>query len=104
MNYLTVYKDTEVTNNEMLEALKSLGYVEIENEPLYIRLENPQSKLHLVMPNDPLSEYIKKYYTAKFSYQLEMFEIIKHRDDLVKGILKERTKKKRALKKQQQAA
>jgi predicted RNA binding protein YcfA (HicA-like mRNA interferase family)/predicted DNA-binding protein YlxM (UPF0122 family) len=102
-NYLSVYKETQVTIGEMIEAIKSLGYVQIAGDDArFFDFAHPTCKLPIIIPQLPLTDYIAKHLTAKYSYQLEMVELIKHRDDLVKGILKERAKKKRALKKQQQ--
>ena len=97
MTILKVYNETQVTNGEMLAILTQLGFVETPSNPIEYRMQHTTSELYLVMPRMPLNEHILKGYTAKFGYLLCEFGILKHNDDLVKMILKERTKKRRIL-------
>lgn len=97
MTILKVYKETQVTNEEMLAILEQLGFVETPSNPIEYRMQHTTSELYLVMPRMPLNEHILKGYTAKFSYLLCEFGIIKNNDDLVKMILKERIKKRHDL-------
>jgi hypothetical protein len=100
MNILSIYKNTDVTNREMLEALKKLGYTEVEGDPRDYRMENKAADSYVVMPRRPLDENIIKAFTATFSNLLYMQGVIEDFDDLVKMVLKERTKKRREEKKQ----
>jgi hypothetical protein len=97
MTILKVYNETQVTNGEMLATLTKLGFVETPSTPSEYRMQHTTSELYLVMPRLPLNEYILKGYTAKFGYLLCEFSILKDNDDLVKMILKERTKKRHDL-------
>jgi hypothetical protein len=100
MNILSIYKNTDVTNGEMLEALKKLGYVEVAGDPRDYRMENKAADSHVIMPRRPLDENIVKAFTATFSNLLFMQGITEDFDDLVKMVLKARTKKRRELKTQ----
>lgn len=100
MNILSIYKNTDVTNGEMLEVLKKLGYIEVAGDPRDYRMENKAADSFVVMPRRPLDENIIKAFTATFSNLLYMQGITEDYDDLVKMVLKERTKKRRELKKQ----
>jgi hypothetical protein len=100
MTILKVYKETQITNGEMLAMLTQLGFVEVPSNPIEYRMQHTVSELYLVMPRRPLEEYILKGYTAKFSYLLCEFGIVEDSDDLVKMILKERAKKRRDIKNQ----
>lgn len=100
MTILKVYKETQLTNGEMLAMLMQLGFKEVPSNPIEYRMQHTASELYLVMPRRRLDEYILKGYTAKFSYQLCEFGLIDDSDDLVKMILKERAKKRRDLKMQ----
>ena len=95
MTILKVYNETQVTNGEMLATLMQLGFSEIPSNPIEYRMQHATSELYLVMPRLPLNEHILKGYTAKFGYLLCEFGITKHSDDLVKMILKTRTKQRR---------
>ena len=100
MNILKVYKETEITNEEMIEALQKLGFIEVAGNVHDYRMENKALDMYLIMPRRPLNEYILKGYTTKFSKMLLDFGVIEDYDDLVKMILKERLKKQKAQKKQ----
>ncbi len=100
MNILSIYKNTDVTNREMLEALKKLGYTEVTGDLHDYRMENKTADSYVVMPRRPLDENIIKAFTATFSNLLYMQGIIDDYDDLVKMVLKERAKKRREEKKQ----
>jgi hypothetical protein len=100
MTILKVYKETQLTNGEMLAALTHLGFKEVPSNPIEYRMQHTASELYLALPRRPLDELILKGYTAKFSYQLCEFGLIEDSDDLVKMILKERAKKRRDLKMQ----
>ena len=100
MNILQVYKETDITNAEMIAALHTLGFVEAVGDAHDYRMENEAFDMYLVMPRRPLDEFILKGYTTKFSNMLLDFGVTKDYDDLVKMILKERTKKQKALKQQ----
>ncbi len=100
MNYLKVYKETHITNGEMLEALQELGFKEVKGEPNDFRMENTEFDMYILIPRRPLDEYILKTFTASTSHLLVEFGVINDYDDLVKMILKERAKKQKALKQQ----
>lgn len=100
MNYLQVYKETQITNAEMLNALQSLGFKEKSSDARDYRLENAEYDMYIVIPRRPLDENILKTFTASTSHLLYEFGVIADYDDLVKMVLKQRTKQKRALKKQ----
>lgn len=100
MTYLKVYKETQVTNSEMLQILQSLGFKESNGDPHDFRLENVQYGMSIVIPRRPLDEYILKTFTASTSHLLYEFGVITDYDDLVKMVLKARTKKRRDLKTQ----
>jgi hypothetical protein len=100
MTILKVYKETQVTNGEMLAILTQLGFAETPSAQNEYRMQHTTSELYLVMPRRPLDEHILKGYTAKFGYLLSEFGILGDNDELVKMILKERTQKRRELKTQ----
>ena len=100
MNMLSIYKNTDVTNGEMLEALTKLGYIEVAGDPRDYRMENKAADSFVVMPRRPLDENIIKAFTATFSNLLYMQGVTENFDDLVKMVLKARTKKRRDLKTQ----
>jgi hypothetical protein len=100
MKFLRVYKELEVTNGEFLAALIQLGYYAAESDnPLLYRYVNDAFDSVVLIPRKPLDEYILKSFTAGYSNQLYWKGIIKHTDDLVKMIEKERLRKKREEKK-----
>ncbi len=100
MNILKVYNETNMTNAEMIDVLQKLGFVEVAGDAHDYRMENKTFDIYLVMPRRPLNEFILKGYTAKFSNMLVDFGITENFDDLVKMVLKARTKKRRDLKTQ----
>jgi hypothetical protein len=100
MNYLKVYKETQITNSEMLNVLKTLGFKEVNGDPRDYRMENTEHNLHITIPRRPLDENILKAFTASTSHLLSEFGVIEDFDDLVKMVLKERTKKRKEEKKQ----
>lgn len=100
MNYLRVYKETQITNGEMLNALQTLGFKEVNGDPRDYRMENTEYELHISIPRRPLDENILKAFTASTSHLLSEFGVIEDFDDLVKMILKERAKRKKVEKKQ----
>ena len=99
MNILKVYNETDITNAEMMEALKKLGFIEIAGDVHDYRMESKTFDMYLIMPRRPLNEFILKGYTAKFSKMLVDFGVTEDFDDLVKMVLKERAKKRREEKK-----
>ena len=101
---LKVYKETDISNGEMLAVLEKLKFHEIPSDPIEYRLQHATTDLYVVMPRRPLNEFILKGYTAKISKMLLDFGIVEDFDDLVKMVLKERTKKRRTLKKQMEMA
>jgi hypothetical protein len=100
MNILKVYKETDITNQEMMDVLQKLRFIEVSGDVHDYRMENKAFDMYLIMPRRPLNEFILKGYTAKFSKMLLDFGVIEDFDDLVKMVLKERTKNKREQKKQ----
>ena len=100
MAILKVYKETDITNKEMIDVLQRLGFVEVAGDVHDYRMENKAFDMYLLMPRRPLNEFILKGYTAKFSKMLLDFGITEDFDDLVKMVLKERAKKRREEKKQ----
>jgi hypothetical protein len=100
MAILKVYKETDITNKEMIDVLQRLGFVEVTGDIHDYRMENKAFDMYLLMPRRPLNEFILKGYTAKFSKMLLDFGITEDFDDLVKMVLKERAKKRREEKKQ----
>lgn len=100
MNYLRVYKETQITNSEMLNVLKTLGFKEVNGDPRDYRMENTEHDLHITIPRRPLDENILKAFTASTSHLLSEFGVIEDFDDLVKMVLKERVKKRKGEKKQ----
>jgi hypothetical protein len=100
MNILKVYNETNITNAEMIEVLQKLGFTETAGDAHDYRMESKTFDLALIMPRRPLDEFILKGYTTKFSNMLLDFGIIQEFDDLVKMVLKARTKKRRELKTQ----
>ena len=97
MNILKVYKETDITNKEMIEVLQKLGFTEVVGDVHDYRMENKAFDMYLLMPRRPLNEFILKGYTAKFSKMLLDFGVIEDYDDLVKMVLKERLKKQAAV-------
>ncbi len=97
MNILKVYKETEITNAEMIDMLQKLGFIEVKGDAHDYRMENKAFDMYLLMPRRPLNEFIWKGYTAKFSKMLLDFGVIEDYDDLVKMVLKERLKKQAAV-------
>jgi hypothetical protein len=100
MNYLRVYKETQITNNEMLNVLKTLGFKEVNGDPRDYRMENAEYDMYITIPRRPLDENILKAFTASTSHLLSEFGVIEDFDDLVKMVLKERAKKRKEEKKQ----
>jgi hypothetical protein len=100
MNYLRVYKETQITNSEMLNVLKTLGFKEVNGDPRDYRMESTEHALHITIPRRPLDENILKAFTASTSHLLTEFGVIEDFDDLVKMVLKERAKKRKEEKKQ----
>lgn len=100
MNYLRVYKETHITNSELLNVLKTLGFKEVNGDPRDYRMENTGYDLHISIPRRPLDENILKAFTASTSHLLTEFGVIHDFDDLVKMVLKERAKKRKEEKKQ----
>jgi hypothetical protein len=100
MNYLRVYKETQITNSEMLNVLKTLGFKEVNGDPRDYRMENTEYDMYIAIPRRPLDENILKAFTASTSHLLSEFGVIEDFDDLVKMVLKERTKKRKEEKKQ----
>jgi hypothetical protein len=100
MAILKVYKETDITNKEMIEVLQKLGFIEVTGDVHDYRMESKTFGMHLLMPRRPLNECILKGYTAKFSKMLLDFGVTEDFDDLVKMVLKERAKKRREEKKQ----
>ena len=100
MTILKVYKETDITNKEMIDVLQKLGFTEIKGDEHDYRMENKSFDMYLIMPRRPLTEFILKGYTAKFSKMLLDFGVTEGFDDLVKMVLKERAKKRREDKKQ----
>jgi hypothetical protein len=100
MTILKVYKETDITNKEMIDVLQRLGFVEVAGDVHDYRMENKAFDMYLLMPRRPLNEFILKGYTAKFSKMLLDFGVTEDFDDLVKMVLKERAKKRREEKKQ----
>ena len=100
MAILKVYKETDITNKEMIDVLQRLGFVEVTGDVHDYRMENKAFDMYLLMPRRPLNEFILKGYTAKFSKMLLDFGVTEDFDDLVKMVLKERAKKRREEKKQ----
>ena len=100
MNILKVYKETDITNKEMMEVLQKLGFTEVIGDVNDYRVENKSFDMYLVMPRRPFNDFILKGYTAKFSKMLLDFGVTEDFDDLVKMVLKERAKKRKEEKKQ----
>ncbi len=100
MKTLSVYKNTDITNGEMLSALQKLGFYEVEADADEYKMLCDNPKWYFRLPRRPLNEFIVKAYTATFSNSLLEIGLIKDFDDLVKMVLKERTKKRRDEKKQ----
>jgi hypothetical protein len=101
MLILRVYKDADVTVGEMLEVLNGLGFEEIPSDPKEYLLENKAFNIKFHLPRKSSEIYVLKGYTAMFSQRLVDHGVLNDFDDLVKMVLKERARKKRALKKQQ---
>ncbi len=104
MNYLRVYKETQITNSELLNALKTLGFKEVNGDPRDYRMENAAHDIYVAIPRRPLDENVLKAFTASTSHLLTEFGVINDFDDLVKMVLKERAKKRKEEKKQMAAA
>lgn len=100
MAILKVYKETDITNKEMIDVLQRLGFVEVTGDVHDYRMKNKAFDMYLLMPRRPLNEFILKGYTTKFSKMLLDFGVMEDFDDLVKMVLKERAKKRREEKKQ----
>jgi hypothetical protein len=100
MTQLKVYKETDITNKEMIDVLQKLGFIEAKGDAHDYRMESKTADMYLLMPHRPLNEFILKGYTTKFSKMLLDFGVTEDFDDLVKMVLKERAKKRRAEKKQ----
>jgi hypothetical protein len=100
MNILKVYNDTNITNAEMIEVLQKLGFSEVAGDAHDYRMESKTFDMDIIMPRRPLNEFILKGYTTKFSNMLLDFGVTENFDDLVKMVLKARTKKRRELKTQ----
>lgn len=97
MNYLRVYKDLDITNREMIEALNRLGFTETPHSTREYRMVNDAQKSVIRIPREPLDQYILKAYTVSFSNLLYLQGIIADFDDLVKMIEKERLEKTKRL-------
>lgn len=66
MNILKVYKETDITNKEMIEVLQKLGFKEVIGDANDYRMENKTFDMYLVMPRRPFNEFILKGYTLSF--------------------------------------
>lgn len=99
MTILKVYKETDITNKEMIDVLQKLGFKEIPGDPHDYQMENTTFDMYIIMPRRSPNEFILKGYTTKFSKMLVDFGVTEDFDDLVKMVLKERAKKRREEKK-----
>ena len=58
MNILKVYKETDITNKEMIEVLQKLGFIEVTGDVHDYRMENKTFDMYLVMPRRSFNEFI----------------------------------------------
>lgn len=97
MNHLRVYKELDVTNREMIEALNHLGFKEVPFSPNEYRMVHKTKKSFVRIPREPLDNYILKAYTVSFSNLLYLQGIIAEFDDLVKMIENGRLEKAKSV-------
>jgi hypothetical protein len=95
MTILTVYKNLDITNAEMIEALQKLGFKEKTGRSKSYWMVNEERQSDIRIPRKPLLDFILKADTATFSYLLHQQGIIKEYDDLVKMIEKDRLEKQK---------
>jgi hypothetical protein len=93
MNYLRIYKELDVTNQEVIEALIQLGFSEVSGSPKEYKMMNELQKSVIRIPREPLDSFILKAYTASYSNLLYLQGIIPEFDDFVKMIEKNRLEK-----------
>ena len=89
-----VYKEMDVTYGEVAEALTQLGFKDESNSE-YFLFSSEALKSEVRLPYRALDALFAKINTLGFSNILFMQGIIKHPDNLVKLIEKNRVVKKR---------
>jgi hypothetical protein len=89
MEKVKVYNELEATYGELAQILLQLGYKDTSNATLF-RFVYRKRKSIIQLPWRAASEIVVKANLAAFSYLLYMQGIIVERDDLAKGIEKNR--------------
>jgi hypothetical protein len=84
-----VYKETEVTYGEVAQALIQLGFNDESTPELFLFVREAR-KIEVRLPFRPDDTVFAKINTLGFSNILFMQGIIKHPDNLVKMIVKNR--------------
>ena len=84
-----VYKEMDVTYGEMAQALSQLGFKDESTPDLFLFVREPK-KQEVRLPYRPADTLFAKINTLGFSNILFMQGIIKHPDNLVKMIEKNR--------------
>ena len=84
-----VYKEIDVTYGEVAEALGQLGFIDKSTQD-YFLLVNESTKSEVRLPYRPKDALFPKINSLGFSNILFMQGIIKHPDNLIKMIEKNR--------------
>ena len=92
----SIIKEVTVTNAELIKVLTQLGYRNESNEERY-HFVNDKYKSAVDLPLNPLDAVVRHQFLAIYSYQLYMQGVIKDEENLVKKVLQNREKKKKAI-------